>query len=112
MQVWTVSSTGKVTDRLSLHLPAPEVILKTAESLGTPLQTPATASNPYMDLALSTTWLPGSDTILIVTMPLAVLVFDLAQSARHPLAAAVVPGTDVIASSALGTHMVSHVEVG
>lgn len=107
MQVWTVSSAGKVTDRLSLHLPLPDAIIKAAEAIGTPLQTPAAGANPYMDLALGIAWLPGSDTVLVVTMPLAVLVYDLARSARHPLAAVGLPGSDQIASSAVGLHMIS-----
>ena len=115
MQVWTISSAGKVTDRLPVQLPPPQAITKAAMESGTPsgtsMQTPATGSNPYMDLALGTEWLPGSDTCLVVTMPVAVLVFDLAKSARHPVGAVVIPGTDLIASSAVGTHVVSHAEV-
>jgi hypothetical protein len=60
-----------------------------------------------MDLVLDIAWLPGSDTCLAVTMPLAVLVFDLAVSARQPSAAVVVSSSDLIASSAVGTHMVA-----
>lgn len=60
-----------------------------------------------MDLVLDIAWLPGSDTCLAVTMPLAVLVFDLAVSARQPSVAVVVPSSDLIASSAVGTHMVA-----
>ncbi len=60
-----------------------------------------------MDLVLDIAWLPGSDTCLAVTMPLAVLVFNLAVSARQPSVAVVVPSSDLIASSAVGTHMVA-----
>ena len=60
-----------------------------------------------MDLVLDIAWLPGSDTCLAVTMPLAVLVFDLAVSARQPSVAVVVPSSDMIASSAVGAHMVA-----
>ena len=60
-----------------------------------------------MDLVLDIAWLPGSDTCLAVTMPLAVLVFDLALSATQPSVAIVVPSSDLIASSAVGAHMVA-----
>ena len=100
-----------MSDRLAVQLPSPEAITHAAQTLGTPQQTPATASNPYMDLTLGTTWLPGSDTCLVVTMPLAVLVYDLAHSARQPLLAVIVPGGDLIASSAVGTHMVTDAKV-
>jgi len=60
-----------------------------------------------MDLVLDIAWLPGSDTCLAVTMPLAVLVFDLAVSATQPSVAAVLPSSDLIASSAVGAHMVA-----
>ena len=64
-----------------------------------------------MDLVLDMAWLPGSDTCLAVTMPMAVVVFDLAVSARTPRVAVVVPGSDFIASSAMGMHLSAGTEV-
>lgn len=64
-----------------------------------------------MDLVLDIAWLPASDTRLAVTMPLAVVVFDLALSARTPSLAVVLPSADFIASSAMGLHLVTHPEV-
>lgn len=111
LQVWTLSSAGKVSDRLVVQLPSPDAITHAVQTLGTPLHTPTTTPNPYMDQALGTAWIPGSDTCIVITMPLAVLVYDLAQSARQPLLAVIVPGSDLIASSAVGTHMVTDTEV-
>ena len=111
LQVWTVTSDAKITDRLVVHLPSPATILEQALPLGLALQSPATASSPYMDLALDTAWLPGSDTHITVTTPLAVLVYDLAQSAKLPIATVVVPGNELIASSAVGCQFVTHSEV-
>ena len=73
--------------------------------------TAATAAGAYMDLVLDIAWLPGSDTCLAVTLPLAVVVFDLALSARRPAVAIVLPGADFIASSAMGSHLLPGTEV-
>ena len=111
LQVWSVLPSGKVQDRLPLQLPTPEALVAAATTAGLQHQSAATAAGAYMDLVLDMAWLPGSDTSLAVTMPLAVVVFDLAVSARTPSAAVVVPGTDFIASSAAGMHLVAGTEV-
>lgn len=74
-------------------------------------QSAAAAGGAYMDLVLDIAWLPGSDTCLAITMPLAVVVFDLAVSARKPSVAVVLPSTDFIASSAMGKSLMAHTEV-
>ena len=111
LQVWSVLPSGKVEDRLPLQLPTPEAIAAAAATTGLQHQSAATAAGAYMDLVLGVAWLPGSDTCLAVTMPLAVVVFDLAVSARAPSVAVVVPGTDFVASSAVGMHLVAGAEV-
>ena len=111
VQVWSVSPAAKVQDRLPVQLPTPEAILAAARDAGIHQLTSA-AGGAYMDLVLDIAWLPGSDTCLAVTMPLVVLLFDLAVSASWPILSAVVPSSDFIASSALGTHLVTAVQVG
>lgn len=64
-----------------------------------------------MDLVLDVAWLPSSDTCLAVTMPLAVVVYDLAVSTRHPSVAVMLPSADFVASSAMGKHLVAGKEV-
>ena len=111
LQVWSVAPSGKVQDRLPLHLPTPEAIVAATATAGLQYHSAATAAGAYMDLVLDMAWLPASDTCLAVTMPMAVVVFDLAVSARTPRVAVVVPGTDFIASSAVGMHLVAGTEV-
>ena len=106
LQVWSISPAAKTQDRLPVQLPTPQAIVAAASEAGIH-QLSARAGGGYMDLVLDIAWLPGSDTCLAVTMPLAVLVFDLAVSARQPSVAVVVPSSDLIASSAVGTHMVA-----
>jgi len=106
LQVWSVSPAAKTQDRLPIQLPTPQAIVAAASGAGIH-QLSAPAGGGYMDLVLDIAWLPGSDTCLAVTMPLAVLVFDLAVSARQPSVTVVVPSSDLIASSAVGAHMVA-----
>ena len=106
LQVWSISPAATSQDRLPVQLPTPEAIVAAAISAGIH-QLSAPAGAGYMDLVLDIAWLPGSDTCLAVTVPLAVLVFDLALSARQPSVAIVVPSSDLIASSAVGAHMVA-----
>jgi len=106
LQVWSISPAAKTQDRLPVQLPTPQAIVAAASDAGIH-QLSAPAGGGYMDLVLDIAWLPGSDTCLAVTMPLAVLVFDLAVSARQPSVAVVVSSSDLIASSAVGTHMVA-----
>ncbi|KAL0024070.1 hypothetical protein WJX79_002966 [Trebouxia sp. C0005] len=109
VQVWSISPAAKTQDRLPVQLPTPEAIITAASGAGIHQLSAASAAagGGYMDLVLDIAWLPGSDTCLAVTMPLAVLVFDLAMSARQPSVAIVVPSSDLIASSAVGAHMVA-----
>lgn len=102
---------GKVQDRLPVHLPTPEALVAAGTTAGLQHQSAATAGGPYMDLVLDIAWLPASHTCLAVTMPLAVVVFDLAVSARRPSVVVMLPSTDFIASSAMGQHLVAHTEV-
>ena len=106
MQVWSISPAAKVQDRLPLQLPTPQAVTAAASHAGIHQLTPP-AGGAYMDLVLDIAWLPDSDTCLAVTMPLAVVVFDLAVSARQPALAVVVPSSELIASSAVGTHLVA-----
>ena len=111
LQVWSVLPSGKVQDRLPIQLPSPTAIVTAAATAGLQHHSAATAAGAYMDLVLDVAWLPGSDTCLAVTMPLAVVVFDLAVSARTPRVAVVVPGTNFVASSAMGMHLVAGTKV-
>ncbi|KAL3151774.1 hypothetical protein ABBQ38_012748 [Trebouxia sp. C0009 RCD-2024] len=110
VQVWSVLPSGKVQDRLPVHLPTPEALVAAGTTAGLQHQSAATAGGPYMDLVLDIAWLPASHTCLAVTMPLAVVVFDLAVSARRPSVVVMLPSTDFIASSAMGQHLVAHTE--
>lgn len=102
-----MSPSAKVQDRLPLQLPTPHAILAAASNAGIhQLTSAATEAGAYMDLVLEIAWMPGSDTCLAVTMPLAVVVYDLTVSARRPKAAVVLPSSDFIASSAVGTHLI------
>ena len=98
-------------DRLPIQLPTPQAVLAAASLAGMQYQTAAAAAGAFMDLVLDVAWLPFSDTCLTVTMPLAVVVFDLAVSARRPSHVVVLPSADFIASSAVGSHMVAAPEV-
>ena len=111
LQVWSVLPSGKVQDRLPIQLPSPAAIVTAAAASGLQHHSAATAAGAYMDLVLDVAWLPGIDTCLAVTMPLAIVVFDLAVSARTPRVAVVVPGTDFVASSAMGMHLVAGTKV-
>lgn len=102
---------GKVQDRLPLQLPTPQAIVAAAGTAGLQHHDAAIAAGAYMDLVLDMAWLPATDTCLAVTMPLAVVVFDLMVSARTPIFAVVLPSTDFIASSAVGVHLVACAEV-
>lgn len=111
LQVWSVLPSGKVQDRLPLQLPTPQAIVAAAATAGLQHHDAATAAGAYTDLVLDMAWLPATDTCLAVTMPLAVVVFDLLVSARTPIVAVVLPSTDFIASSAVGVHLVAGTEV-
>ena len=111
MQVWSILPLAKVQDRLPIQLPSPQDIVAAASEAGLQSQTAATAAGAYMDLVLDTAWLPGSDTRVAVTMPLAVVVFDLEVSARTPCAVVVLPSADLIASSAVGQHLMAPKQV-
>lgn len=102
---------GKVQDRLPLQLPTPQSVAAAAATAGLQHHDAATAAGAYMDLVLDMAWLPARDTCLTVTMPLAVVVFDLVISARTPIVAVVLPSTDFIASAAVGVHLVAGAEV-
>lgn len=111
LQVWSLLPPAKVQDRLPIQLPIPQAVLAAASTAGMLYQTAAAAAGAFMDLVLDVAWLPSSDTCLAVTMPLAVVVFDLAVSARRPSHVVVLPSADFIASSAIGTHMVAAPQV-
>ena len=109
--MWSVLPSGKVQDRLPVQLPTPSALVAAANNAGLQYHSATTAGGPYMDLVLDIAWLPGCDTCLTVTMAFAVVVYDLAVSARRPSVAVMLPSTDFIASSAMGQHLMAFTEV-